>query len=150
MDRDSFIYEGGLKRKLYEVLLSGITREGVSVTARIRGFRPFFYIQVPEHDTDGSETLRSIEKIRDVCFHNVQYGPDLSTHGKHRTLSVEELMARIRARALTDEDLDEETRDRLNEELTLIESEPDKSHSKACLDIKRQLSGICSAPKDYS
>ena len=146
-DKDSYIWEGGSKRRLYEVLLSGITREGVSVTARVRGFRPFFYIQIPEHDTDGSETLRSIEKIRDVCFHSVQYGPDSSTHGKHRTLSVEELMARIRTRALSDEDLDDETRERLNEELSLIESEPSKSHSKACLDIKRQLSGICWPPR---
>lgn len=146
-DKDSYVWEGGVKRKLYEILLSGITIEGVSVTARIRGFRPFFYIQVPEHDTNGSETLRAIGKIRDVCFKSVQYGPDSSTHGKHRNLSVEELMARIRARALTDEDLDDETRERLNEELSHIESNPSKSHSKARIDIRQQLSGICWPPK---
>lgn len=146
-DKDSYIWEGGVKRKIYEVLLSGLTSESVPVTARIRGFRPFFYIQVPEHDSDGSETLRAIEKIRDVCFQSVQYGPDKSTHGKHRNLSVEELMARIRARALTDEDLDEETRERLNEELSQIESNPNKSRSKAYSDIKNQLSGIVWPPR---
>ena len=146
-DRDSFVYEGRSKNKKYEVLLSGITREGVSVTARVRGFRPFFYIQVPEHDTDGSKTLHDIKQIRDVGFKSIQYGPDSSTHGKHRDLSLEELMARIRARALTDEDLDDETKDRLNHELSQNESEPEKRHSQACLDIGMQLSGICWPPK---
>lgn len=146
-DRDTYVGESVSKKKMYEVLLSGITREGVSVTAKVRGFRPFFYIQVPEHDTDGSETLRIIEKIRDVRFKSVQYGPDSSTHGKHRDLSVEELMVRIRTRALTDEDLDDETRKQLDNELSKIESKPDKEHKQACFDMVNQLSGICWPPK---
>jgi DNA polymerase elongation subunit (family B) len=146
-DRDSYIWEGGTKSRVYEVLLSGLCENSVPVTVRVRGFKPFFYVQVPEHDTTGSETLEILRKIRDVCFHTIVYGPDRTTHGDDRELSVEELMARIRTRAMTDEDLDDETRERLNEELGAIESSPSKSRSKAYSDIKNQLSGISWPPK---
>lgn len=146
-DRDTFVFDSGTKEKIYEIILSGVCQNGTPVTARIHKFRPFFYVQIPTHDTDGSITLRNLFDIRNVNFRSVVYGPDRSSNGDERDLSIEELMARIRARALTDEDLDEDTRERLKEELSMIETTPAKAHSKAYNDMKRQLADICWPPK---
>lgn len=146
-DRDTFVWNYGGRDKTYEVLLSGLCDDGIPLTACIRGFKPFFYVQVPDYDKDGSETLSILQKIKNVLFSKIIYGPDYSTKGSDRELSVEELMARIRARAMTDEDLDDDTRERLDKELSIIESDPTKSHAKATQDIKAQLSGIQWPPK---
>lgn len=145
-DRDTMIYEYGTPVKTYEILMSGMTKKGVPVTAKVRGFRPFCYIRIPEGD-DGTRTLRKIKQVKEVSFEKVIYGPEKSTGGKTREFTINELMARIRVRALTDEDLDEDTREKLNAELTEICDNPEKTHSVAKKEIQKQLSGICWPPK---
>jgi len=140
-DRDSYDYR--THRRTYEIMMTGTTIEGMPITTRVRGFCPFFYVRIPDEDVTGEDTMKRLEMIRDVEFKNVIYGPELIEESdKTREFSISQLMARIRSRAMRDQDLDDETRELLEKELDKIKENPEGAESTAKDDLRNGLSDV--------
>ena len=54
--------------RLYQILMSGVTPDGIPVTVTVGGFRPFFYIKVPGGDSRVPAMTSVIAAIRDGNF----------------------------------------------------------------------------------
>lgn len=140
-DRDSYDYKRAQKN--YEVMMTGITKEGTPITTRVRGFCPFFYVRIPDEDITGHETMKRLEMIKNCDFKKVVYGPEnIMYSSKTRNFSIAELMARIHSRAMRDKDLDDETRQKLNEELDKIKKDPEGEEKIAKDNLRVGLSDV--------
>lgn len=122
----------------YQVLLSGVTMEGVPVTMEVNGFRPFFFIQIPESDKTGEKTLKNLGIIRQCNFKDIKIG--------HKKLSFEEFMIRIRNKALVsdDEDIDIEMEELIRSEMDSITGSSGVSSER--YGMKKQLNGLVWPP----
>lgn len=91
--------------KQYRIRMSGVMENGIPVSLDVGGFCPFFYVRVPEFDTDGRQTLSRLDQIRRAEISRINE-KDLREH-----------IIRIQNRAMDDEDLDDETLTRINDEI---------------------------------
>jgi DNA polymerase elongation subunit (family B) len=51
----------------YEIFMFGVTEQGATVTVKVTGFRPYFYIKVPN-----SWTKREVEKLHELLYTEVE------------------------------------------------------------------------------
>ena len=114
--------------KQYRIRMSGVMDNGTPVTLDVGGFRPFFYVRIPDFDKDGKQTLTRIDQIRRA---------DIS---KINDKDIREHIIRIQNRAMDDDenDIDDETLEKINEEI----------QSKLKEDPKRLLSYLRTQLKD--
>jgi len=74
------------EKKGFQILLFGTTPEGKSICVELTGYRPYFYVQIPEDWT--SKQKASLEKYLRKCVH---YSPEAQAHveiteSKHKKL----------------------------------------------------------------
>jgi len=125
--------------RLYQVLMSGITDTGTPVTLNVGGFRPFFYVKVPSGDTGVPATISLLMTIRDGNFDGIQTGVGRD----EKTLTLRELVIRMKNRALwtEDDDIDPETETLIQ---VAIESGAERTPKRT---IRNQLQDIAWPPK---
>ena len=124
--------------RLYQILMSGVTPEGTPVTVTVGGFRPFFYVKVPDGDSGVPAMTTFIAAIRDGNFYGINTGPPRDA----KTLPLRELVIRMKNRALwtEDDDIDPDTEELIR---TTIESEAERSPKQT---IRSQLNNIVWPP----
>jgi len=99
--------------KQYRIRMSGVMDNGTPVTLDVGGFRPFFYVRIPDFDKDGLQTLMRLNQILNGQISRIN-DKDIREH-----------IVRIQNRAMDDEDLDDETLERINEEIrSKLKEEP--------------------------
>lgn len=124
--------------RLYQILMSGVTQEGTPVTVQIGGFRPFFYVKVPNGDSGVSQMTKLLQTIRDGNFYGIRTGKGST----EKTLPLRELVVRMKHRALwtEDDDIDPETEELIR---TTIESDAERTPKYT---IRNQLCDIAWPP----
>ena len=99
--------------KQYRIRMSGVMDNGTPVTLDVGGFRPFFYVRIPDFDKDGLQTLMRLNQILNGQISRIN-DKDIREH-----------IVRIQNRAMDDEDLDDDTLERVNEEIrSKLKEEP--------------------------
>lgn len=124
-------YRRSMYSKQYSIRISGVMENGIPITVDVGGFRPFFYILIPDFDTDGKMTLSRLDQIRNAQITKINE-KDLREH-----------VVRIQNRAMSDDDLDDETLKKLNTE---IQAKLKEDPKKLVLFLKNLLKDIVWPP----
>ena len=78
----------------YRIRMSGVMDNGAPVTLDVGGFRPFFYVRIPDFDKDGKHTLTRLDQIRNGEISRIN-DKDIREH-----------IVRMQNRAMDDDDAD--------------------------------------------
>ena len=120
--------------KQYRIRMSGVMDNGTPVTLDVGGFRPFFYVRIPETDRDGKQTLTRLDQIRRAEISRIN-DKDIREH-----------IVRIQNRAMDEDDgdIDEEALERINDEIqTKLKEDP----KRLLIYLRSQLKDIVWPPE---